>query len=274
MVDTASPPESTRIQEMSARALLLGTRLDTRGFEGDTAIAVTPLTLRLAGGGTALLFRYGVVVLIGATPAAEEALLSQLAPRVGEPIATRETEHAIISIVPGREEQVDPSGNIVLQEPGPERLQVVASVLAKSVVLGYYEGRIASTFDLIEPLADALRRSGDVASSPRALLRQIGAVLRTQQLMVGRVELEDEPELLWIHPEFKRLYGRLAEEYELRERSRSIDRKLMLVQENVGTLLDLVQSKRSVRLEILVVALIGIEILLTCVDLALRFMGW
>jgi uncharacterized Rmd1/YagE family protein len=141
-------------------------------------------------------------------------------------------------------------------------------------VLAFYEGRIATAFDRIEPLADGLRQSGAVGSSPRDLLRQIGAVLKTQQVMVGRVELEEEPELLWIYPEFKRLYGRLAEEYELRERARAIERKLALVQESVSALLDLVQNKRSERLELLIVALIGIEIVLSSFDLAARLFHW
>jgi uncharacterized Rmd1/YagE family protein len=58
--------------------------------------------------------------------------------------------------------------------------------------------------------------------------------------------------------------------YELRERSRAIERKLALVQDSVGTLLDLVQTQRSVRLEILVVVLIAAEILLTIFDLLHR----
>ena len=95
-------------------------------------------------------------------------------------------------------------------------------------------------------------------------------MLKTQQMMVGRVEVEETPELLWLHPELNRLYARLVEEYELRERSRAIERKLVLVQESVGTLLDLVQNQRSERLELLVVGLIGIEILLTLFDILHR----
>jgi uncharacterized Rmd1/YagE family protein len=58
--------------------------------------------------------------------------------------------------------------------------------------------------------------------------------------------------------------------YELRERSRAIERKLALVQDNVDTLLDLVQSQRSARLEQLVVVLIGVEILLSVFDIVHR----
>ena len=266
----ASPEATAAAPATTVCAYLLGTRLETKGFEGETAIAVSPLTLRVEGGGAALLFRYGVIVLIGVSPESEKHLLAELAPRIVEPVQTREVEQVVIRVMPDKEDLIDPNGAIILRELSAERLQVVASALAKSAVLSFYEDRIATAFDQIEPLADRLRSKGRIGSQPVELLRQIGSVLKIQQLMVGRVEVEEEPEILWIHPEFKRFYARLMEWYELRERSRAIERKLALVQDSVGTLLDLVQTQRSVRLEILVVVLIAAEILLTIFDLLHR----
>jgi required for meiotic nuclear division protein 1 len=92
-------------------------------------------------------------------------------------------------------------------------------------------------------------------------------VLLTQHRMVGRVEIEEKPDVLWDHPELERLYARLEDEYELVERSRAMERKLALINETVGTLIDLVQNQRSVRLEWYIIGLIGIEILLSLYQL-------
>ena len=167
-VSLSTQPAPSQLS-LGVRALLLGARLDTKSFEGAGAIAVTPLTLRVPGGGTALLFRYGAVVLVGVRAEAEDRLLDQLAARVAEPITPHETEEAVIHVMPGAEERVDPDGTITVQALTTERLQVVASALGKSVVLGYYEGRIAGAFDRIEPLAERLRRSGRVGFRPRDL---------------------------------------------------------------------------------------------------------
>src|SRR5437764_679785 len=67
--------------------------------------------------------------------------------------------------------------------------------------------------------------------------------------------------------ELERLYARLEDEYELVERSRAMERKLALINETVGTLIDLVQNQRSVRLEWYIIGLIGIEILLSLYQL-------
>ena len=90
-----------------------------------------------------------------------------------------------------------------------------------------------------------------------------------QQKMVGRVETGEKPELLWDHPELERLYVRLAEEYELRERDRALDRKLDVISRTVETLLGLVQTRSSLRVEGYIVLLIVAEVLLSTYPLLL-----
>ena len=165
---------------------------------------------------------------------------------------------------------VDPSGAIVLREASPERLQIVANVLSKSLILSHYETRIADAFDQIEPLAARLQQSGRTGSQAKRLLQQIGGVLLTQHRMVGRVEMQEKPDVLWDHPELERLYARLEDEYELAERGLALERKLALINDTVGAVLDLIQDQRSLRLEYYIIGLIVIEILLTLGDMALR----
>ena len=88
-------------------------------------------------------------------------------------------------------------------------------------------------------------------------------VLLTQHRMVGRVEVEEKPDVLWDHPELERLYARLEDEYELVERSRAMERKLALISETAGTLIELVHNQRSLRLEWYIIGLIGLELLLS-----------
>jgi len=256
---------------LPVRALLLGERIDTRGLERDDTIATSPLTLRIGRDGIAFLFRYGVAVFTGLSAIEEDDVVRSLRPRISEPADLPETDQVQILVRPSGEEQVDPSGGIALREASPDRLQIVANVLSKSLILSHYEGRIADAFDQIEPLAERLQRTGRTGSQAKRLLQQIGGVLLTQHRMVGRVEIVEKPDVLWEHPELERLYARLEDEYELAERSRAMESKLALINETVGALLDLVQDQRSVRLEYYIIGLIGIEILLSLGDLVLRF---
>jgi len=258
---------------LPVRALLLGERLDTRGLERGDTIATNPLTLRIGRDGIAFLFRYGVAVFVGLSAIEEDEVVRSLLPRINEPAAVPETDQVQALIKPGGEDQIDPSGAIVLKEASPERLQIVANVLSKSLILSHYESRIANAFDQIEPLAERLQRTGRTGYQARRLLQQIGRVLLTQHRMVGRVEMQEKPDVLWDHRELERLYARLEDEYELAERSRALERKLELINETVDTVLDLVQNQRSTRLEWYIIGLILVEILLSVGDILLRLRG-
>src|SRR5260221_2688326 len=258
---------TTAAKTFPARALLLGERLETRGLERADTIHTSRLTLRLGEGRLAVWSACGLAVCAGFSAMEEEEVVRSLRPRISEPLAVPDTDSVQITIKPDGEDQIDPSGGIALKDASPERLQIVANVLSKSLMLSYYEAKIAGVFDRIEPLASKLQRRGRTGSQPRELLRQIGDRRLTQHRMVGRVEIEEKPDVLWDHPELERLYARLEDEYELVERSRAMERKPTLINETVGPLIDLVQNQRSVRLEWYIIGLIGIEILLSLYQL-------
>ena len=257
------------VEAVPVRALLLGERLDTRALERDKPLGVAPLTVEIPGGGDAVLFRYGAVVLFGPPSAALDDFVAGLRPLVTAALPVPERDDARLLIRPDADQQVDLAGNIFLREKTTESLQVVADILAKGLVLSHYETRIADIFDGIEPLAATLREKGRAGARSKELLRHIGDVLLIQQKMVGRVETGEKPELLWDHPELERFYVRLAEEYELRDRDRALDRKLDVISRTVETLLGLVQTRSSLRVEWYIVLLIVAELLLSTYPLLL-----
>jgi uncharacterized Rmd1/YagE family protein len=81
--------------------------------------------------------------------------------------------------------------------------------------------------------------------------------------MSGRVQVEEKPDILWDQPEFERLYTRLEDEYELKERAAALTRKLRVIDETARALTDIMDTTRSVRLEAAIVALIVVEVLVT-----------
>ncbi|MDR3438143.1 RMD1 family protein [Telmatospirillum sp.] len=262
-------PAPTTLKTISVRTFLLGQRIDTKNLEQGSVLATSPLTIRAGSRGRAVLFRYGVAILFDLDPLEEVDFLASLRRLVIEPVEPPETEEIRIHLHPEGEDRVEHSGAIILSDPTPERLQLLADILGKNAVLDHYEHRVAEVFDRIDPLAATLQRKGDFGSQGKELLQQIGGVLLTQQRMVGRVEVLDKPEVLWERPSLERFYLRLEDEYELRERGRVLDRKLDLIARTSETLLDLMQNRRSMRVEWYVVILIVIEIVLTIVSMTM-----
>ena len=254
---------------LRARAVILGERLDHRGLgPGGTALA-DPVPIAVPAPITAFAFRWGAVVMFGADPTDEAALLAALAPRITNPADSLAEEVALITLGAERD-GVDTEGVIQLCDAAPERLAVVADALAKSAALAQQEARIAGALDRLEPAVADLRAAGRLRFSSRALHRQIGHALSAHSRNLARVEAADKPEVLWDHPELERLHARLADEYELSERGAALERKLAWIGDTIQTLLSLLQARRALGLEAAVVVLVGIEVAFTLYEHVIR----
>jgi len=252
--------EVIKQREFGAKALYVGEHIHLRSMLKSTRLASQqPASVPLPGGGIAFLYRFGGVVLFDAKPDVEQEFLVRLAPFVAQPYVQPESEELLVRIDPQSRESIE-NGMMVVKDGSSGRLEIVAAALSKSVALAQYEADVAANFDQIEPFAMQLERSGRGGRNMRQLLRHIGRALLNEHKMVARVEVIDRPELLWEHPELEQLYRRLEDEFELRERAAILDRKLDLMSRTASTVLDLLQKRRSIRVEWYIVILIILEI--------------
>ena len=252
--------------DFKARALLLAERIDLRTWKIDERLASHPAALAMPGGGLAVLFRYGVVVFFDATDAEQSEFLGMVKPLMAGPLEAPESEDVEIRIDPKVREGMR-GERILLANDDIERLQIVADILSKSVVLALHESQIAGSFDRIEPLARELERHGRVGGEAKELVRHLGAMLLSEQLIIGRVAVAEKPELLWERPDLEGLYIRLEDEFELKERHIALRQKVELIATTAQTLVQLQQSRHSLRLELYIVILIVIEIVLMLYEL-------
>ncbi|HTK34232.1 MAG TPA: RMD1 family protein [Caulobacteraceae bacterium] len=247
---------------LTARALVVGERIDTAGLERRDALSTSPLSFRVSAG-LVVVFRYGVVVTIGLDPIAEDEVLKGILSRVQGPLAAREEETIQLAARDDQDEGVGPDGVVRIGAPAPDKLLVVADALAKSAALAQDERQVAKVFETVEPWARQLASAGRSPGGRRDMIRLIGAALLVQHRLVERVAVREKPDILWDRPDLERLYARLEDEYELVERAETLARKLDLIGETVTVLTDLIDTQRSLRLETIVVGLILTEIALT-----------
>lgn len=263
-----STRSAIRNSAFKGRAVLVGERIDLRSFTATQPLATNPLTIPTTEG-VVTLYRHGVVVFFDMPPMDQAAFLAQLQPLVANPYATPETESLDIRVEAGGREGVT-AGVASLEVATVERLQIIADVLSKSALLSLYERSVAGEFDRIEPLAAELDRSGRIPGHSRELLKKLGSMLLVEQRMVGRAEIDEKPDTLWDHPELEGLFARLEDEFEITDRHIALERKLNLISQTAHTVLELLGSKHSLRVEWYIVMLIVLEILLTVYQLFLR----
>ena len=256
-------------QHVTARALLLGDRLDLKAFKIADCLATTPLTVEVdTEGGVAVLFRYGVVVFFGVKTLDEVLFVETLKPLMTNAYASPEFEE--LEIHCGRSSMGVQSGAVSLDEISLEKVQVIADALSKNLVLSLYEKKVAGEFDKIEPLAQELATHGKVSADSKTLLSKIGHMLLIEHRMVGRAEIGDKPEILWDFSHLGGLYASLEDEFELQERQAALDRKLNLISDTAQTLADVWDNKQLHKLEWYIIGLILFEIALSLMELARR----
>lgn len=267
-----------------AQAVLAGTGIDLASLGSTDRTGAAPLAVELigsltggslaanstAGGGVAFLFRYGAVVFFDAAPAGVTEYLRQITPQIRQPFpqGERETEVLDIRLDPAGRETIE-HNTLVLADASLKKLQLVADIMAKSVSLAHHEKGIERQFERIEPFAVNLDHWGRGGRAARELLHNLGGALLAEHRVVAGTRVEDSPELLWDHPELERLWARLRDEFEIRERFAALHGKLSLISRTAETALELLQNRRSLRVEWAIVGLIVFEIVVTLVQWAL-----
>jgi uncharacterized Rmd1/YagE family protein len=244
---------------MPVHAVLVGERIDVRSIPSENRLASGPLVFSVTPQGWAVVFRYGAIVFFNVGASQQADFLKRLEALVSHAYDAPETEHVSLLVDPQREEGVE-GDCVFVKELAVERLQLIADVLGTSVVLALYESRVTEQFDRIEPVFQNLAGSGPTMGKAPALLAQVRSALLTEHKMLGRVQVVEKPDVLWEHPELERLYLRLEDEFEIRERHVTLERKLQLIARTGETFLGLAHDRRNIQLEWAIVLLIVVDI--------------
>ena len=170
-------------------------------------------------------------------------------------------------LAPDQDEGLTADGRLQIRVLTTAHVLVLADILAKSIALARYEREIADVFDTIEPAATTLAVSGRIPRARKALLRLVGSALLAQHRVSGRIAFAEKPDILWDHPELERFYSRLKDEYEIIERGTLLNGKVQVVASAAQTFTDMMDTDRSVRLEVLIVILILAELIIAGADM-------
>ena len=257
----AQTQQAAQVPRLNVRAVLLGDRLVADRSSNPGMISGAPFCFR-KGDGYAVIFRYGALVMTGLTPVEEQAVLTQYAQ--GAPAI--EEERLELALAPDQDEGLT-GGRLQIKALTMAHVLVLADILAKSIALARYEREIASVFDTIEPAATTLSVSGRIPRARKALLQLIGSALLAQHRVSGRIAFAEKPDILWDHPELERFYARLKDEYEIIERGTLLNGKVQVLASAAQTFTDMIDTARSMRLEVLIVILIVAELIMGAVEM-------
>lgn len=227
-------------------------------------VTKTTLVVRYAEASWAVAHDFGVLVFIG-VPEAERSLISKrLLAACEAELRPPLVESFLVELVSGQVPVVK-FDRVVLPALDVRTVELVALAVGQSVGMEYYEDTVDGLVIQLERAAHGLAERGRLTDKDRELLRLIGRGMATRTQVVHTLSLLDAPALAWDDETLDRLYRDLRASFAIEDRYRTLDQKLHMIQDNLELMVDLAQHKRSVWLEVAVIALIAVELLLTFV---------
>jgi len=151
---------------------------------------------------------------------------------------------------------------IELKKLSLESLRLLAMTLGQSAALEFFE--LSSDRMLYETSSfmKDLAKNGAVPLRTKKVLQIIGSTASTRQTIISNLSILDPPDETWKSKELEKLHKEVQQNFDIETRFRTLDRKLILIQDNIEILADLIESRKSNLLEALIVLLIVLEILL------------
>ncbi len=249
-------------KDITVRPYFLSNRISTKSITTATRIAANPTVISAGEKGCAVLFRYGVVVFFGTTEDEEALFIKSKEEIFIEPRTAIIGDNVILGVTPKQDDNIQ-DNLISIKKMDIGYIQLIAEVLARSVVLDAYEQDISTTFDHIDPIASELQARGPKGKSAKKLMRHIGHTLSIQRKMIGQVEVEGKPDVLWERSDLEKLYHLIENEFEITERHTALKHKLELIHQTAETMLGILSERRTLHVEWYIVILIVIEIFIT-----------
>ena len=158
---------------------------------------------------------------------------------------------------------------MVTEQQAEYQLDIVSTILAKSVALDKIEMDISYVLDEIEEVVNNLHQ-GKLAVSDEKLAKMSASILGFKLSTISYIMILDKPAITWDNENASTLFDELTNLFELNERYDNNRHKIDTLMNITEVFSGLAHAKRGTRLEWVIIILIGIEIFLSLFDMFIK----
>lgn len=227
----------------------------------------TQLFIEWSPDSVALIFDFGVLVFINVPAAVTRRIIDTCAAKLTREPHAPLNERFLIELRPEALTVEAAFDRVVVPVCSPIVFEVIATVVAQSVALDYYDEDAQGIMKRIGTVAAEIADRGEPRGQGRDLIRFAGQAIVSQVEIISAISLLDKPDATWEDELADRLHTKLRTAFEIHERHRAIEAKLLTIRESIAAFLDLMTQRRSFLLEAAIVALIAVEILMGLVQM-------
>ncbi len=231
-----------------------------RLFRGSSsAQSATKLVYREGEQGFYYIYRFGSVIFFNVDPERQRAIIEKIKMVIGHKPEMLSSEEFYVEVRPVEKSSVGFEG-ATLDRLSTDRVEIIAFVLAQSTAVEYFEARVDEMLKLTGEIGQSLKDKGRLKRSSTEIKKFIGQCITAKQQLVASLYLLDKPDETWDDQVLDNLYRDAVEMFEIRDRYKTLDYKLRMIQENLELIANLLQYRHANYLEWAIIILIAIEI--------------
>ncbi|CAD5179155.1 protein RETARDED ROOT GROWTH-LIKE [Musa acuminata AAA Group] len=152
---------------------------------------------------------------------------------------------------------------IVLKTLNIDGIRTIGSVLGQSIALDYYIRQVDGMVAEFTGINRGLEKTGTFTMKRKKLFQLVGKANSNLADVILKLGLFERSDIAWKNAKYAQIWEYLRDEYELTQRFGNLDFKLKFVEHNIRFLQEILQNRKSVFLEWLIIVLIAVEILIS-----------
>lgn len=215
------------------------------------------------------LYRFGSLVFFNVEPKRQTAIIERLKVILGKSDILGVSDEYALEVHEGVKNEVH-FERVVLDKLTQDRIDLLSLVLGQSTALEYFEIKVDDLLRQAREISDLLQETGRMKRTARKVNKFIGYCMATKQDLVSSMYLLDKPDETWEDQVLDNLYRDATEMFELRERYRTIDYKLKMIEDNLKVISNVLANRKMAFLEWLIIILIAIEVILFVYELWIK----
>lgn len=141
-----------------------------------------------------------------------------------------------------------------------------SQALSRSTALSALETSLEDYLSSMSSLPLALEKTGKPGMGRRALVKKLGELLRFRQgLNLNRENFSETPDFYWDQPVLEGYFNSLSAALEVKARTRAVNDKITYAAEVQSVLRQLLHETSSARMELVIIALIAVEVVIVLI---------
>ncbi|XP_020574448.1 LOW QUALITY PROTEIN: uncharacterized protein LOC110020631 [Phalaenopsis equestris] len=157
---------------------------------------------------------------------------------------------------------------IILKTLSIDGIRTIGSVLGQSIALDYYIRQVDGMVAEFTDINRGMEKTGTFTMQRKKLFQLVGKANSNMADVILKLGLFERTDIAWRNANYAQIWEYLRDEYELSQRFGNLDFKLKFVEHNIRFLQEILENRKSVFLEWLIIVLIGVEILLSVFSIA------